>query len=162
MPTDDASSSSSTEPRARPTLTVLTVSWESQDRYRYVTALAVLGVLAAAVMAVFGLPPIDLHPPWHRFGVMDPLCGGTRAARYTVQGKWREAWEYNPLGVVTVLWAGSLIVRSLVGVVTGGWPHVRIRWTPRLVRVVVAVAVVLLMLLEIRQQLRADLLIAGT
>lgn len=162
MPTDDVSSAGSTESRVRSNPHLLTVSWDSQDKYRWVTGLALVGVLAAVVMAVIGLPPVDLHPPWHRFGVMDPLCGGTRAARYTVQGTWREAWNYNPLGMVTVLGAGSLIVRSLAGVATGAWPHVRIKWTPRRVRVVVAVAVVLFTLLEIRQQLRADLLTAGT
>lgn len=140
----------------------MTVSWESQDRHRWATGLAVVGVLAAALMAVFGLPLVDLHPPWHHFGVMDPLCGGTRAARYTVQGKWSEAWNYNPLGVLTVLAAGAVIVRWLVGMVSRRWLCVGIHWTPRRVRAAVAIATVLFTLLEVRQQLRADLLMTGT
>ncbi len=138
------------------------VSWEFRDRYRWGAGLAVAVLLAAGLMAVLGLPPVDLHPPWHRFGVMDPLCGGTRAARYTVRGEWSEAWNYNPLGVLTVLGAGALILRSLVGMVSGRWLRVRIRWTPRRIRTAVAIAIILVTVLEIRQQLRADLLLVGT
>ncbi len=43
-----------------------------------------IGVGFAVAMAVFGLPPVDPHGPFHRFGIMDPLGGGTR---YTAQGE---------------------------------------------------------------------------
>lgn len=162
MATDDSPPHKSTKPvRSYPRLG-LTVSWESCDGYRWVAGFAIAGLLAASVMAVVSLPPVDFHPPWHRFGVMDPLCGGTRAARFTVQGKWSEAWNYNPLGVLTIFGAGAVVLRSLVGVVSGRWLHVWIRWTPRRIRTALAIGVVLVTLLEIRQQLRADLLIAGT
>jgi hypothetical protein len=55
-----------------------------------------LAVVAAA-LAVWGLPSLDIHGPLHRLGVMDLLCGGTRAAYFTVTGRWATAWEYNPL-----------------------------------------------------------------
>ena len=71
---------------------------------------------------VLGLPPIDLHGPLHWVGIMDPLCGGTRAARYTAIGQWGQAWHYNPLGIVTVLAVGLLLLRGAVGVTTGRWP----------------------------------------
>lgn len=50
--------------------------------YRGAFALAV-GTIA---LRVFGLPPIDLHSPLHRAGIMDPLCGGTRAALAAAHG----------------------------------------------------------------------------
>ena len=85
---------------------LLTTSWGSRDGHRGVTCLAALGATTAVAIAIFGLPGIDLHPPLHRLGIMDPLCGGTRAARYAAQGQLAEAWTYNPLGIVTVYGAG--------------------------------------------------------
>ena len=61
-----------------------------------------MGASIAVAMAIYGLPAVDLHPPLHRLGIMDPLCGGTRAARYAAQGRFEDAWTYNPLGIVAV------------------------------------------------------------
>ena len=113
-------------------------------------------------MAVYGLPPVDLHGPLHRLGIMDPLCGGTRSARFTAQGDLIQAWRYNPLGILTVIIAVTATVRTLSGVVTGRWLSVQMTWTPDRRRMAVGVLVVLLVALDVRQQLRADLLIAGT
>lgn len=122
--------------------------------------LAVVGTVAAAMMALIGLPPLDLHGPLHYLGVMDPLCGGTRAARYTMLGRWDLAWRYNPLGLVAVLGAGSMVLRAGIGVISRWW------WTPvlaptpaarRLLIVALALGVVAL---EVRQQLLAPLLMA--
>jgi len=52
--------------------------WEQADRHPTLTPLAAAGLLAAAILAVVGLPPVDLHGPLHRLGIMDPLCGMTR------------------------------------------------------------------------------------
>lgn len=94
---------------------------ESRDRYRW-GALGSLALLAiAGGMAAFGLPPMDLHGPLHWFGIMDPLCGGTRAARYTALGQWGLAWKYNPLDLVTVLAVTVMVARALVGVVARRW-----------------------------------------
>ena len=135
---------------------------ERRDRHRWLTALAVLALAIAAAMAILGLPPVDLHGPLHRFGIMDPLCGGTRAARYTAQGNLAEAWRYNPLSIVIVLSAGIAILRAAVGLLSRRWVTLSIGWTPVRRRWVVAIVVGLLVVLEIRQQLRADLLMAGT
>lgn len=138
------------------------IAVDSRDRYRWIT-LASLGLLATAGgMAVLGLPPIDLHGPNHWFGIMDPLCGGTRAARYTALGQWGLAWKYNPLGIVTVVAVGLLVLRAGFGVLTRRWVALDITWTKR-GRWTVGVHVALLLIaLEIRQQGRADLLMAGT
>lgn len=135
---------------------------DSRDRYRWIT-LASIGLLTiAGGMAALGLPPIDLHGPNHWFGIMDPRCGGTRAARYTALGEWGLAWKYNPLGIVTVVSVGLLVLRAIVGVLTRRWIALDISWTKRGRWTVVIVIALLLIALEVRQQGRADLLMAGT
>ena len=138
------------------------LSWELRDRHRFVTAAGILGLAGAVAMAFWGLPPVDLHGPFHRIGVMDPLCGGTRAAYLTMRGDIARAWVYNPLGILAVGAAGVAVARVLVAAVTGRWLTFAYAWTPRRRWVAFAVIVTLLALLEVRQQLRADLLIAGT
>lgn len=134
--------------------------WLPADLYRDWTWLAVGGVGAAGLMAFVGLPPIDLHGPLHYLGVMDPLCGGTRAARYTMLGQWRAAWRYNPLGLAAVLVAALVVLRAGVGLATRRW------WTPALSlpayvrRLLTAALLVGLVALEVRQQLLAPLLLA--
>ena len=137
-------------------------SWQASDRHRLVTAVALVGLVAAAAMAVFGLPPVDLHGPFHRLGIMDPLCGGTRAARYAAQGQWALAWEYNPLGIITVVGAVAATVRTATGAILGRWLTADVAWNPRRRRLALGVLATLVVLLEVRQQLRADLLMAGT
>jgi hypothetical protein len=136
--------------------------WEARDHHLVVTFLALAGVTIASAMALFGLPPVDLHGPLHRFGIMDPLCGGTRAARYTAQGEWGLAWQYNPLGMVAVLGAAAGAVRAAAGALSGRWLTARFYWTPWRRRVTIAVVVALLLALEVRQQLRVDLLTQDT
>jgi len=46
--------------------------------------------------------------------------------------------------------------------IAGRWATVQLAWTPGRQRIAIVVAVLLIMSLEVRQQLRADLLIAGT
>ena len=140
----------------------LQVSWQRGDRHRLISVFAFVGLGIAAAMAVFGLPPVDLHGPFHRFGIMDPLCGGTRAARYTTLGEWALAWKYNPLGILAVLGAAAVTGRSLLGLLTRRWLNLAFSWTPRRRRLAITMILVLLVALEVRQQLRADLLMAGT
>lgn len=70
---------------------LLRISLERRDRHWWLTLLGGLALAIAAAMAIFELPPVDLHSPLHKIGIMDPLCGGTRAARYTAQGDLAEA-----------------------------------------------------------------------
>ena len=122
-------------------------SWQPKDRYPLVTWFGVAGLAAASLMALFGLPPVELHSPLHHLGVMDPLCGGTRAARYTMRGEFVNAWRYNPLGIVAVAAAAAMTGRALIGALTRRWLTVAIQWSPRGRRVVVALVIIALILL---------------
>ena len=137
----------------------ISIAWSSVDELRIVTVVGVLGLAAAVAMAVFGLPPVDLHGPLHRMGIMDPLCGGTRAARLTAQGDLAEAWKYNPLGILATVAAGAALARLAIGVLGRRWLNVRVAWTPRRMKIALTVLVVALVILEIRQQGRAELLL---
>ncbi|MFF4606988.1 DUF2752 domain-containing protein [Streptomyces sp. NPDC001339] len=109
--------------------------------------------MAGAAMALFGLPPIDLHGPPHRAGVMGPLCGGTRGVHAAMLGHFGEAWRYNPLSVVLVAGALTVVVREVVGRLGGRWLNLRVRRRPMTV-----LALTLLVALTVRQQAYADLL----
>ena len=141
---------------------LLRISLERRDQHWWLTLLGVVALAIAAAMAIFGLPPVDLHGPLHKIGIMDPLCGGTRAARYTAQGNLAEAWRYNPLSILIVYGAGLTIVRAVVGLLGRRWVTFTANWTPGRRRWAMWIVMVLLALLEIRQQLRADLLMEHT
>ncbi len=140
----------------------LRISLARRDQHWWLTLLGVLALAIAAAMAIFGLPPVDLHSPLHKIGIMDPFCGGTRAARYTAQGNLAEAWRYNPLSILVVYGAGLAILRAAVGLLGRRWVTLTVTWTPGRRRWAIAILIVLVAVLEIRQQLRADLLMAGT
>lgn len=144
-------------PTATPSRRMLDVAVRDVDEHRALTVLAVVGLALAAAMAVFGLPPVDLHGPLHRYGVMDPLCGGTRATRLAAQGDLAGAWRFNPLGIVVVVGAVAVVLRALVGATTSRWLTVRIRRRRAVALLLLAAAVVL----QVRQQLRADLLMSA-
>jgi hypothetical protein len=123
------------------------------DAHPVWTWIALTGLMIAALLAVFGLPPVDLHGLLHYVGVMDPFCGGTRSVYLTLHGQLREAVRYNPAGPLLVLAAVALLVRAAAGWSTGYWVGVRVArriWIP--VLVVAATA------LEVNQQLNAALL----
>lgn len=138
---------------------MLVVEWSKSDRMRVVTMVGGAGLVVALTMAVFGLPPVDLHGPLHRMGIMDPFCGGTRAARLTALGRLGEAWRYNPLGILATLAAALAAARVAVGTVTGRWLNIGVAWTPRRIRIALAVLTIATVALQIRQQDRADLLL---
>lgn len=119
------------------------------------TWLALLVVLGGVVLALTGLPPIDLHGLLHYAGIMDPLCGGTRSVYLTMTGRWAAAWRYNPaaplLLVVAVVW----ILRAAIGWSLQRWILLRV---PR--RPAIAIAIVALTALQVRQQWNVELLTA--
>ncbi|MDL4814498.1 DUF2752 domain-containing protein [Actinomadura opuntiae] len=111
---------------ARGGLVPVRFSWDRDDRHRKLRVLAVLGLLAGAAMAVFGLPPIALHSPLRLVGMVCPLCGGTRAVQALMRGDVATAWEYNPIAFVVVPGAFLVLVRWAVGLVAGRWVNVQV------------------------------------
>lgn len=141
-------------PRGWPARSPITVTVERTDRHRILTVFAVAGLVAAGLMAAYGLPPVELHGPLHHLGIMGPTCGGTRSVRFAMMGDFGTSLRYNPLGVPLVLGAAFLVVRTGVGAVTRRWLNVRIRWT----RSLVIIAVLAFLALWINQQLHVDLI----
>ena len=137
------------------------LGWVGHDEHWWLTIGATTGLMIALGMALFGLPPVDLHGPLHRIGIMDPLCGGTRAARYTALGQFGLAWKYNPLGIAVVFAAVLAVTRTVVGLIGRRWLTVSVAWTTSRRRFAFAVLVVVLVAIEVRQQLIADLLTAA-
>lgn len=127
---------------------------EARDRHPWYTVAAAGGLVLGALMAVFGLPPVDVHGILHYVGVMDPLCGGTRSVWAAVRGEWVMSWRYNPLGIPLVVGAAAVLVRFAVGAATGRWLNVRVRsW-----RALAVAGGVLTVVLGVNQQRNADLL----
>lgn len=140
--------------RGRPRGWPFTFSVERVDRHRVLTWFALAGLVAGALMAGYGLPPIDLHGPLHHFGIMGPTCGATRSVRYAMMGEWGTSLRYNPLGIPLVAGAAFLMLRTAVGAATRRWLNVQVWWTRPLVIVVVLAAIAL----EVNQQLHVDLI----
>lgn len=128
--------------------------WRDTDSYRWLTRLVLVGIGASVALAIFGLPPIDLHSPLHFKGIMDPLCGMTRAVRALALGDVATAIEYNPASLGLGITGAIVVVRSLVGWRTGRWFGVLVGWR----RTILIVALILLGLLWWRQQANAELL----
>ncbi|MGW8437918.1 DUF2752 domain-containing protein [Nocardiopsis sp. NPDC055879] len=127
---------------------------EGRDRLRPLAWVALGGLVLGAAMAVFGLPPVDIHGPAHYVGIMDPLCGGTRSVWAVMGGDFATSWKYNPLGVPLVVGAVGTLVRFALGLATGRWLNVHVRsWAT-----IAVVGGTLFGLLAARQQLNAELL----
>lgn len=131
--------------------------WDRRDRHRIWTRLATIGVPLTAVIAVFGLPPADIHGPFHYLGVMSPTCGMTRGVMWLARGDLARAWMFNPGSLLVIPAITSLLVRALYGYSTGRWLTVSLRWRSWLW----VIPTLLVLLLAIRQQVNADLLLAN-
>jgi hypothetical protein len=110
----------------------MTLYWVATDRHRKWLRLAVLGIVGAFALALFGLPPVSVHEPTHFLGIMGPSCGMTRAVRLLAQGDLWGAWRYNPGSFVLAAAAGLLLIRGLVGITTTRWLDIAFH-RPRLV-----------------------------
>ncbi|KWX20488.1 hypothetical protein AFM11_30425 [Mycolicibacterium wolinskyi] len=128
-------------------------STQHRDSQPVWTCLAAATVVGAALLAVFGVPTVDLHGPLHYLGVMDPLCGGTRSVYLTLHGQLGEAVRYNPAGPLVLAAAAVLLARAAAGCLFGRWLSIRI--APR---ILLPVALVALVALEVNQQMHAVLL----
>jgi len=132
----------------------LRLRWERADRHPTLAPLAAAGLLAAGVLAVVGLPPVDLHGPLHRLGIMDPLCGMTRGTVAVLHGQLSRAVTYNPTSPLLVAGAVLALGRWLVGRLTGRWLDATLRRTPR----TLGIAATLVLVLWVNQQAHAALL----
>jgi Protein of unknown function (DUF2752) len=140
-------------PVGRPWLP-LRLRGEQADRHPALAPLAAAGLLAAGVLAVVGLPPVDLHGPLHRLGIMDPLCGMTRGTVTVLHGRLGQAVSYNPASPLLVAGAVLTLGRWLVGRLTGRWLDATLRRTP----LTVGLVTVLVLALWVNQQAHAALL----
>jgi len=137
----------------RPRLPVR-LRWEREDRHPALAPLAAAGLLAAGVLAVVGLPPVDLHGPLHRLGIMDPLCGMIRGTVALLHGRLGQAVAYNPASPLLLGGAVVTLGRWLVGRLTSRWLDATLRRTPR----TVGLAAALVLVLWVNQQAHAALL----
>jgi Protein of unknown function (DUF2752) len=129
------------------------VSLTSEDAWPWLGPLALALLILASLLALLGLPPVDVHGPLHHLGVMDPFCGGTRAARFLMTGQWSRAWTYNPGIFALAALSAAALLRWMYGRAAGRWLHLQLnrRWA--------ASAIVLsLLALDAHQQLHAVLL----
>jgi hypothetical protein len=133
---------------------VLHVRVAREERHTMLAPLAAGGLLTAAMLAVVGLPPVDLHGPLHYLGVMDPLCGMTRGTVAVLRGQLGLAWAYNPASPLLVAGAALALGRWVVGRLTGRWLEVHVHSS----RVAWAVGAVGVLVLWVNQQAHAALL----
>ncbi len=132
------------------------LSWSGTDRRPDLVWPALGGLLVAAVLAVTGPPPVDLHGPLHRWlGIMDPACGMTRGVIAALRGHLGRAWAYNPASLLVVPGALVVLARAAAGRLAGRWLDVRFRPT-RLFWLLVATA---LLVLWVNQQRHLALLL---
>ncbi len=134
------------------TLSPVRLAWFARNPYTELLPLVVGGAALAAVLAIVGLPPISIHGPQHFVGIMDPLCGMTRAVRYLARGEVANAWAYNPAVFLLAVTAGSIVLASAYGAMTGRWPLL-VAARPRLTR---GMVMVLVAALWVNQQMHAS------
>ncbi|MGH8916318.1 MAG: DUF2752 domain-containing protein [Acidimicrobiia bacterium] len=136
---------------------LISVRWEAHDRHPTTTRLALIGIPIATLLAVAGLPPLDVHGPLHYLGIMGPTCGMTRGVMWTARGDLLRAWQFNPASLLVIPTMIGLTGRAVYGRLTGRWHNLHIRWRPWLWPIPAAVLVAL----TVRQQLNIDFLLAN-
>lgn len=131
---------------------------DDHDPWRTVTWTAAAVILLGSALAVFGLLPVSVHGPLHFHGVMDPLCGATRAVRLALRGEVAMSWQYNPIGAPLVTLSMLLLARAGVGCLAGRWitPNLHPSRSAKLTLLVVGL--LLVVALEANQQMHSALL----
>lgn len=126
----------------------------TRDAHPNLAKMVGFGTIGAIALALFGLPPVSVHGPLHFLGVMDPLCGMTRAVRFMARGDVGNAWRYNPASPFLAVAAVAVSVRWITGRITGKWWNVDIVSRARVYSVLALPTAVLWM----NQQLNASIL----
>jgi hypothetical protein len=135
----------------------LALCWEAHDRHPTSTRLVLIGIPLLVLLAVVGLPPVDIHGPLHYLGIMGPTCGMTRGVMWSARGDLALAWQFNPASLLVIPTMISVTARMVYGSVTGRWLNLHIEWRPWLW----IIPTVLILLLTFRQQLNIDYLLAN-
>lgn len=136
---------------------VVMFGWETHDRHPTTTKLAIIGIPIAVIVAIVGLPPVDIHGPLHYLGIMGPTCGMTRGVMWSARGDLARAWQFNPASLLVIPSMVALIGRAIYARVTGRWLNLHLRWRPWLW----IIPAVLIVLLSLRQQLNVEFLVAN-
>jgi hypothetical protein len=101
------------------------VRWEigiaDRDQARWVTWTTILGLMAAAALALVGGLPFDLPMPSYRLGVVTPTCGLTRGSTALVRGDVTLAWRYNPASFIVIAFGALGVARTAAGVLASRW-----------------------------------------
>lgn len=85
---------------------------------------------------------------------MSPTCGLTRSVVAVFRGDLPMSWRYNPLGLLVAAASVAMLARLTLGAAVARWLVLRVR-PGRVGWIVLGLA---LIVLEIRQQGRAELL----
>jgi hypothetical protein len=136
------------------------VVWTADDDDSWRTMTAVV-ICVGSVLAVFGLLPLSVHGPLHFYGVMDPLCGATRAVRLALRGDLGTSWRYNPVGAPLAALSVLLLVRDGVGRFWGRWITVRVHLSRTATLTLVGIGLLLVVGLEVNQQMHSALLMGS-
>ncbi len=131
------------------------LAWEQVDAHPHLAVPAAIGLMVAIALAIFGMPPVNLHGPLHFARVMDPMCGMTRAVASLARGNLARAIWYNPASPVVLLGGVTALARAVYGRRSGRWLNVSWRSPTRVTMVVMLVTA-----LEVNQQLHADRLLS--
>lgn len=131
------------------------LAWERVDAHPHLAVPAAIGLMVAIALAIFGMPPVNLHGPLHFARIMDPMCGMTRAVASLVRGDLARAIWYNPASPVVLLGGVAALARGVYGRRAGRWLNVSWRSPARITMVVILVTA-----LEVNQQMHADRLLS--
>lgn len=145
---------SETEPVRSEARTPPLLAWEGVDAHPHIAVPAAIGLAVAIALAIFGMPPVNLHGPLHFARVMDPMCGMTRGVASAVRGDLAKAIWYNPASPAVLLAGVAGLVRTIYGRRSGRWLNVSWRSPAR-----VAAIVILITALEVNQQIHAERLL---
>ncbi|MGH8948391.1 MAG: DUF2752 domain-containing protein, partial [Acidimicrobiia bacterium] len=138
-------------------LQTVALRWEHHDRHPTTTRLVLIGIPLVVILAIVGLPPVDIHGPLHYLGIMGPTCGMTRGVMWTARGDLTRAWQFNPASVIVLPTMAVLTARVIYGRISGRWLNLQVRWRPWLW----IIPAIIIVLLSIRQQLNIDFLLAN-
>ncbi|WP_255566751.1 DUF2752 domain-containing protein [Iamia sp. SCSIO 61187] len=133
------------------------VALASADRARWLLVLGAAAVLGAIGLRVGGLPKFDPGGPLHSAGIPCPFCGGTRGTLALANGDVGVAWSWNPVVPLLAILVVAVIVRAVVGRLTGRWVEV---FVPR--KFVLGAAMVGLVALQVNQSLQAERLLGAS